>query len=194
MSSIGHDGFKEDHWEQTQYHLHQEQQIQEDHRNDEIDTLLGAVRDLSLSASGHYVGGTSTITLGRVLGSVVKSHRSFSDEFRNEDPNPRSISNVELAEIMGPSFVSPAVATRLLDGFIKHLSTRYPVLHTPRLKELHAKRDGILDVYEESILHLVYANAGRFLETVRQKHCHIRASVKQNIDWRDWEFLFRSTL
>lgn len=166
LSSIGHGGFGEDHWRQIQFHAQDVEQAKEENRHDEIDSLLGAVRDLSLSAGGHYVGGTSTITLGRVLGSVVTNRRDFTHDLLNEDPNPRSISDVELAEIIEPSSLSPVVATRLLDGFIKHLSTRYPVLHTPRLRELHARRNGILDIYEKSVLHLVYANAGRFLETV----------------------------
>jgi hypothetical protein len=56
-----------DHWKQPQ-EMHAA-------KPDEVDSLLSAVRDLSLSASGHYVGGTSTITLGRLLGSVVKSQK-----------------------------------------------------------------------------------------------------------------------
>lgn len=166
LSSVGHGGFGDDHWRQAQFQVREAHRAEEGNQPDEIDSLVGAVRDLSLSANGHYVGGTSTITLGRVLGSVVTNHRDFSHDLLSEDPNSRSISNAEFAEIMDPSFVSPIVATRLLDGYIKHLSTRYPVLHTPRLRELHSRRNGILDVYEDSILHLVYANAGRFLETV----------------------------
>jgi len=67
-------------------------------------------------------------------------------------------------------FVTPAVATRLLDGWMKHFSTRYPVIHSHRLREIHSRRNDTLDFFEESILHLVYANSGRFLETVSEIH------------------------
>jgi hypothetical protein len=50
------------------------------------------------------------------------------------------------------------------------LHTTHPVIHTPRLQELHARRNEVLDVYEESILHLVYANSGRYPETAGSPH------------------------
>jgi hypothetical protein len=117
------------------------------------------------------VGGTSTITLGRLLGSVVKSQKDTNKpEMRRTesvaDKDPK-ISSKTLAEMMGPMFVSHGVAKRLLEGFLKHISTRFPVVHTPWVREVHERTDILHDVYEESILHLVYAIGGRFLETVR---------------------------
>jgi hypothetical protein len=68
--------------------------------------------------------------------------------------------------MMGPMFVTPVVAKRLLEGFLKLIATRFPVVHTPWIRELHERKDILDDVYEESTLHLVYATGGRFLETV----------------------------
>jgi hypothetical protein len=166
LSSMGQPGVGMDHWKQPQ----------ERHaaKPDEVDSLLSAVRDLSLSASAHYVGGTSTITLGRLLGSVVKSQKDTNkpemrrtESVADKDPNPRTISSETLAEMMGPMFVSHGVAKRLLEGFLKHISTRFPIVHTPWVREVHERTDILHDVYEESILHLAYAIGGRFLETVR---------------------------
>lgn len=143
------------------------------HPEEEAESLLSIVRDLSLSASGGYVGGTSTITLGRVLGSVVNSHKPASPRSRRtstvsyEDPVPKSRYTPSLAEMVGPMFVSSNVADRLLQGFLRHIATRFPVLHTPRLFEMHARRNALEDVYEASILHLVYATGGRWVESVR---------------------------
>ncbi|RDW60223.1 hypothetical protein BP5796_11829 [Coleophoma crateriformis] len=167
LSSLGQFGAGEDHWQQGPL----PQETPSIPEQDEVDALLDAVRGLSLSASGHYIGGTSTITLGRLLGSVVKNQRDVDHHrlnliSRTEDsPNPKSISSESLTEIMSPMFVSPNVAQRLFEGFLKHIATRFPVVHTPRIREIHARRSGHLDLYEESILHLVYATGGRFLET-----------------------------
>jgi hypothetical protein len=160
LSSIGQAGVGDDHWKQAQ-------NIQVIAR-DEVDSLLSAVRDLSLSASGYYVGGTSTITLRRLLGSVINSQKDVmngpklqrSEAPRDQDHNPRSISSETLAEMMGPMFVPHGVAKRLLEGFLKHISTRFPVVHTPWILESHEKKDEIEDMYEQSIMHLVYATGG----------------------------------
>jgi hypothetical protein len=166
LSSIGQAGVEDNHWKQAQ-HVQATAQ-------DEIDPLLSAVRDLSLNASGHYVGGTSTITLGRLLGSVINSQKDVMHAQKmqrveaqsNQDHNPRTISSGTLAEMMGPMFVTPLVAQRLLEGFLKHIATRFPVVHTPWIQELHERKDMIDNFYEGCILHLAHATDGRFLETV----------------------------
>ncbi|KAK8027234.1 hypothetical protein PG991_004290 [Apiospora marii] len=149
----------------------QQQHMQPDSDDDENDILI-AVRDLSLSASGHYVGASSNITIGRVLNSVVQSQRtsianqhdshSIGDE---DDPAPKSVYSAQLSDFVGVPMLSPNVAHRLLEGWFRHIATRYPVLHTARVLELHANRDNISDEYEKSILHLVYAVSGRWLES-----------------------------
>jgi hypothetical protein len=102
LSSIGQAGVGDDHWKQAQ--------TTQVVAQDELDPLLSAVRDLSLSAGGHYVGGTSTITLGRLLGSVINSQIDVmsgpqmqrAEAGSDQDHNPRTISSETLAEMMGP--------------------------------------------------------------------------------------------
>jgi hypothetical protein len=161
-SMSGNANIGNDHWKQTQ------DKFQATEQDDEIDTFLDALRDVVSSASGNQVNSRkSTITLGRVLGSVINSQKAAKTELKREDDHQsRTMSRVELVKMMGPMFVSPAVATRLMDGWVKHISTRHPVIHTPRLRELHARRNDSIDIYEQSLLHLVYANSGRYLETV----------------------------
>ncbi|RDI80870.1 hypothetical protein Vi05172_g9047 [Venturia inaequalis] len=77
-------------------------------------------------------------------------------------PTPES----QPGSTLGKLLVTPTAASRLLEGWMKHLSTQYPVIHTLRLKELHTRRHDTLDIFEESILHLVYANSGRVLEAI----------------------------
>ncbi|KAK8138556.1 hypothetical protein PG984_001936 [Apiospora sp. TS-2023a] len=149
----------------------QQQHMQPDSDDDENDILI-AVRDLSLSASGHYIGASSNITIGRVLNSVVQSQRtSIANEHDShiigdeDDPAPKSVYSAQLSDFVGVPMLSPNVAHRLLEGWFRHIATRYPVLHTARVLELHADRDNISDEYEKSILHLVYAVSGRWLES-----------------------------
>lgn len=157
----------DDHWKQKQYQFQDAHRAQQDPQNEEADTLISAVRDLASSASVHYVKGTSAATLGSVLGSVINSQKACETKLdKAEQATPSSITSSELTERMGPMFLSPGVATQLLDGWMKHFSTRYPIIHSHSLRELHSRRDDDLDFYETSLLHLVYANSGRFLETV----------------------------
>lgn len=163
LSGAGFD-VGEDHWQQHQVPKRHLQPP------DEIESLLSAVRDLSLSASGYYVGGSSTITLGRVLGSVVNTevHRvpgPTRSRHSPEDPNPRSIDSDTLGEVIGSMFVSAAVAQRLIQSYLKHIATKFPVVHSPYAEDLHERRNENLSIYEQSVLHLIYACAGRFLET-----------------------------
>lgn len=181
--------------------------------DDEGDDILIAVRDLSLSASGHYVGAASNITIGRVLSSVVHSQQplraplssaaaagsTFSpsmlaggskrrqdagcqnNQLHNahghqpcqgpppddDDPTPKSLcTTTHMTDMIGVPFLSPQVAQRLMHGWFTHIATRYPVLLTPKVLALHEGRDWLTDIYEKSILHLIYAVSGRWLESV----------------------------
>ena len=184
-----------------------------DDDDDERDDILVAVRDLSLSASGHYVGAASNITIGRVLSSVVhslqpprpvssslpssnsafptsrlagggrrrqeaeshdnpnpnsqNSQNSQQPQHDDNDPTPKSLcTTTRMADMIGVPFLSPQVAQRLMHGWFTHIATRYPVLLTPKVLALHESRDWLVDVYEKSILHLIYAVSGRWLESV----------------------------
>jgi hypothetical protein len=156
------------------------------------------VRDLSLSASGHYVGASSNITIGRFLSSVVHSQRRppgpprQDSEPHDDDPTPKSATR--LTDMIGVPFLSPQVAQRLMQGWFTHIATRYPVLHTPRVLDLHNNRETLTDMYDRSILHLVYAVSGRWLESVSsaapvtkiaRQGCHTDAASGR----RHWPFL-----
>lgn len=60
---------------------------------------------------------------------------------------------------------SKIIADRLLVGYMKHIATRYPVLHSAWIRDLHFRRASITNAYERGTLHLIYATAGRLLET-----------------------------
>lgn len=145
------------------------------------------------------MGGTSTITLGRVLGSVVNTeiHRvpgPTRSRASPEDPVSRSVVSRSLAETMGPMFVAADVAQTLMNGYMKYIATRFPVLHSPFALDLHERRNGSLSVYETSILHLVYACGGRFLETTGEagnyfceKHYDAAlANLDEILEYRDY--------
>lgn len=147
-----------------------EQAQQED--DDDANDILLAVRDLSLSASGHYIGASSNITIGRVLSSVVHSQRTSIPTAHEEqpgqgedDPAPKSIYSTNAGDMIGVPFLSPQVAGRLLHGWFRHIATRYPVLHSAEVVRLHHNRDNLTDEYERTILHLIYAVSGRWLES-----------------------------
>ncbi|KAI1642258.1 fungal-specific transcription factor domain-containing protein [Daldinia loculata] len=147
------------------------EQVPRDDEDDSNDILL-AVRDLSLSASGHYIGASSNITIGRVLSSFVHSQKSSISASHEgsiiqieDNPAPKSIYSTTAGDIIGVPFLSPQVAARLLHGYFRHIATRYPVLHSTQVVELHNNRDNLTDEYEQAILHLVYAVSGRWLES-----------------------------
>ena len=136
--------------------------------DDDANDILIAVRDLSLSASGHYVGGSSNITIGRVLKSVVNSERTTTHSAKDEqqdDPAPKSVYSTSSGEMIGVPILSNNVATRLLQGWFRHIYTRYPVLHSARVIQLHNNRQNLTDEYDKTILHIVYAISGRWLES-----------------------------
>ncbi len=128
------------------------------------DSMVRILRDLSLESNGGYIGATSHFTMGRLLNSLVQGkQRAFHedhphgqmpyDKERDESPSMR------LADV--PS----EVANKLFSGYMKHVATRYPILQSNWIYELHSRRDRIDNAYERNVLHLVYAIAGRFLQT-----------------------------
>lgn len=146
-------------------------QIQQPDPDDNANDILIAVRDLSLSASGHYVGASSNITIGRVLNSVVNSERASAPTVKDEhlqdqsDPAPKSVYSTSSGEMIGVPILSPSVATRLLQGWFRHIYTRYPIMHSARVVELHNNRENLTEEYDRTILHIVYAISGRWLES-----------------------------
>lgn len=126
-----------------------------------------AVRDLSLAASGHYIGGTSNIAIGRVLNAVVQSHQSPTNAFASDASaiTPRPADDTRLEAMVSLMTIDDHTADRLIQGWRRHIATRYPICHTPHVMKLHSCRKNLTDKYDKCILHLIYAVSGRWLES-----------------------------
>ncbi|KAE9371651.1 hypothetical protein N431DRAFT_410583 [Stipitochalara longipes BDJ] len=131
--------------------------------SEEGESMVRILRDLSLETNGGYIGATSQITMGRLVGSIVKGKKYSIRE--DLSPSPTYFPDRDDSAELRLSDISPDVADRLLVGYMKHIATRYPVLHSAWIRDLHSRRHCITNAYERSTLHLIYATAGRFLET-----------------------------
>lgn len=133
---------------------------------DGVDSVAAVLRSLSLDVNGSgYVGASSHIAFGRLFSfirgrekrhSATPRHDGTPDAFRNDSALEETI---ELEE------VPDNVADRLFDGYLKHIATRWPVVYSVWAREIHKRRFDLTDQFEETILHLIYATAGRFVET-----------------------------
>ena len=130
----------------------------------EGESMVRILRDLSLETNGGYIGATSQITMGRLVGSIVEG-RNYGMKDGYSPSQVTSLPEKDDSTDLHFSDISPDVADRLLVGYMKHIATRYPVLHSAWIRDLHGRRDYITNAYERSTLHLIYATAGRFLET-----------------------------
>ncbi|RDW69874.1 hypothetical protein BP6252_08894 [Coleophoma cylindrospora] len=151
LSYGGKLGCADDHWERLQ-----------PREETSMNSLSGAIRELSLSASGFYVGGTAHITLGRLLGSA----------FPGPQPANQAVATLEARDnpSMGdgkflkvPMFSRPNVEI-LFKAYMKYVSPEYPILHSKRLRDMHARRNMLTDTWEVAVLHFVYAIAGSSLQ------------------------------
>jgi hypothetical protein len=133
---------------------------------DDGNEVFIAVRDLSLAASGHYVGGTSNIAIGRVLNSVVQSQQQAQAvaTSQSEEVSP-AVEDSRLNPMVDLTTMDEHTADRLIHGWYRHIATRYPVIHTSEVKRLHESRANLASTYEMCILHLIYAVSGRWLES-----------------------------
>ncbi|RDW58435.1 hypothetical protein BP5796_12365 [Coleophoma crateriformis] len=150
----------------------------------EADSPLAAVRDVSLNTSGSFIGGTSTLTLARMLESILvcngKEQVTFQQTGVNliTSPDPTSPNmttpgeaSLDARENYGRSYpysiynMQAETADKLLLAYFKHVAVNFPVVHSAQIKDYHHRRTVLEDPYEESILNLVYALGGQFLET-----------------------------
>lgn len=144
--------------------------IQEDGptKRAEFTSVLEVLRDLSIEASGGYIGASSSITMSRMVGSLVKSKERGSLSLRPEEHfSPKSLPDdgFEDTRLIDTASLPQDIADKLLKGYLKHISTRWPILHSAYIRSLHSRRSTLTDSYELCTLHLVYASGGRFLET-----------------------------
>lgn len=158
------------------------EQVGDEPRRPDFHTVVEILRDLSLEASGGYIGASSSITLSRMVGSLVRGNDSLRAS-RTTSPqpdghlSPKSYSDAPASAehwAVDMARIPQDVADRLLRGYLKHISTRWPILRSTYIRDLHSRRANLFNSYEKSILHLVYASGGRFLETTGETgafHC-----------------------
>jgi hypothetical protein len=155
LAESGHDSVTVDHWKERRQQIRRDNYLREDTSTDPIEGLSATTKDPVWNAIINSGNSDSTLSVGRLFKSVVHHDMSRTMVATNSQGATR------LAEL-----VPAETATKLLNGYIRHLSTQYPVLHTPRLRALHERPVESLNIFEQCILHLVYANSGRILEAV----------------------------
>lgn len=141
-------------------------------------TAVGHKRTVSRSDHGantEQENACSNLTTGKILGSMIRvkelPHESVTSDSANTHLSPKSMSltsELDDHEYRGSTIldqISPIIADRLFVGYIKHISTRWPILHTNDIRSLAARRLELRDPFEISTLSLVYAIGARFLET-----------------------------
>jgi hypothetical protein len=140
---------------------------------DGVDTVVSVLRSLSLDVNGSgYIGASSHVALGRLFAflnhersATRPTGRRRSHQHHNDAPVGTIPPPTPPHEPIDFSDVPSSVAERLFAGYLKHIATRYPVIHSVWGREIHQRRHGLTDVFEAVMLHLIYATAGRFLET-----------------------------
>jgi hypothetical protein len=135
-----------------------------------VDTMTGMLRDLSLDANGGYLGGTAHITIGRLVGSIVKGKNSARQSSAVSSVRAHlfpSTVGYDISDQTDPAFsqIVPHLADRCLTGYMRHVATRFPLIYSLKIKDLHTRRNTLDKTHERFILHLVYAIGGRYLET-----------------------------
>jgi hypothetical protein len=82
-----------------------------------------------------------------------------------EDPAPKSADGSKMSPIIDLAKMDTRTADRLVAGWHRHIGTRYLIIQSPRVTLLNSRRASLTDIYDKSILHLIYAVAGRWLES-----------------------------
>ncbi|KAI0176924.1 fungal-specific transcription factor domain-containing protein [Pestalotiopsis sp. NC0098] len=130
---------------------------------DGVDNVVSVLRGLSMDANGTgYIGGSSHVTMGKLFGFLGTSNSRGSHRRVRSRNYPETDNDAEPIDF---NDMLPGIPDHLLTGYMKHIATRFPVVHTPWIREVHNRRLSLTNVFERTILHLVYASAGRFLET-----------------------------
>jgi hypothetical protein len=134
---------------------------------DGVDSMSSVLRSLSLDVNGSgYVGASSQIAFGRLFSFISGGHeRRPVDTAQSTDHSIRIENGSASEKVIDFAEMNSETASRLFGGYLMHIATRWPVIHSLWAKELHERRHAVTDVFETTILHLVYATSGRFVET-----------------------------
>jgi hypothetical protein len=185
LSREGHDFVSKDHWADTTTTT-----VNDDEGSDEapdMRPLLNAVRDLSLDAAGSYVGGASSITLGRALEAALAGKTrlltSSSWEVEKAQRSLSFVSNGSLAVDTGVRLdqVSSEAANMMVYGYLKHLRVNFPIMCSADVLDLHNRRNALKDVFEFSVLNLIYGLGGHFLNKVSRNSSIVLATLVPNL-------------
>lgn len=162
---------------------------------EDVDSVVSVLRSLSLDVNGSgYVGASSHIALGRLFNFVGKKwHEDGGRQRRNSrqhQPSARPTTSTSAAagadERVDFADIPSDTAERLFSGYLKHIATRWPVVHSLWARDVHDRRHSLTDDFEMTMLHLVYATAGRFIETTGEVgDFHVKqhfASALQSLD------------
>lgn len=115
-----------------------------------VSTVVEILRDLSIEASGGYIGASSQITMGRMISSIVQAREytvGVGGRGSWEHLSPKSANTAPTASDCGLEFsqIPAEIADKLFNGYMLHISTRWPVLQTPFMRLLHDERETLSD-------------------------------------------------
>ena len=130
-------------------------------------------QNLALQATGGFVGSPSDATFNRVLHAVVASKQGFDGTARsdllNENLTPKSLESAvqpSSSDNITLAGIPDVIADRMISkGYLHYIAVMWPIIQPSELQRLHRDRARLEDRFEVAALHLVYAAAGRFLET-----------------------------
>lgn len=119
---------EDDHWER----LRPEEDL--------VDPLSGVIRELSMNASGFYIGGTTHISLGRLLGSELENKLRISPgpvldprdrKHSIEGTGETSPINCLQTSLFNDTFTD-ASANTTFSAYMKHVALEYPLLFSKK--------------------------------------------------------------
>jgi hypothetical protein len=99
-----------------------------------MNSLSGAIHELSLSASGFYVGGTARITLGRLLGSAFPGPQTSNETTGTS--NASGSPSVENGNFLNVLLFSKPNVEILFKAYPKYVAREYPIIHSRRLRDM----------------------------------------------------------
>jgi hypothetical protein len=144
--------------------------------------LSRTIRDHSLNASGWFIGATSNISLGSILGTAFRERAGSVLRSDAEDRAPPHVisssnppdNNGSAGRTENNFRAWPATALEsAFEAYMKHVALRYPLIHSVRLSKMHSNRNTTANSWEVATLHLVYALGSQYLEPVRAEEiCH----------------------
>ncbi|KAK8848917.1 fungal-specific transcription factor domain-containing protein [Apiospora arundinis] len=133
-------------------------------------TMMNIERDPLTENPNDLLALSSQTTMNRVITSTIQGRKERVGSSKQPaceylSPDSAITASYSLDDTITSPHISAGIAQRLLDCYAKHFAPRWPVLQTSLIHMFHAERDNISDAFFTSILHLVYAIAGRYLET-----------------------------